>query len=538
MSKTGTTIAKNLLDRMVHEATNAHSIIAATDTNGIVTYVNDNFVRISGYTREELLGRTHALLKSEAHSPAFFEKLWKHITTGKRWHGQIQNKAKDGSPYWVDTTIIPNLDASGKITGYTSVRTDISALVKEKSQRKKATLESQKAKSASEAKSAFLSMMSHELRTPMNAILGSAKLLETSGLDVEQGEHIKTMIEGGEVLMTVLNDVLDFSKIEAGKLDIEATEVDVAHLVRRLDRLWQPKAEDTGVKLVCSVAKDVPAYIKIDSARLRQILFNLLSNAIKFTSNGEVMLQVSLKGQKDGIANLSFDVSDTGIGIPAEVQSRLFSAFEQADSSTTRRFGGTGLGLAISRKLARLMDGDITVRSKEGRGTCFTVTLSAPVVALPSAQKADTTLSQVNTIANTDKRLSILAAEDNALNRKVLAAFLKPLQADLTFAEDGEAALCLLKSRAFDVVLMDIQMPKMDGTDVVSALRKIDGPNQNVPVIAMTANVMQGDREAYLGAGMDAYIAKPIDPRQLIVTISQASNASRNTSSAGAQKLA
>jgi PAS domain S-box-containing protein len=538
MGKTGTKIADNLLDRRVHEATDAHSIIATTDFNGIVTYVNDNFVRISGYSREELLGRTHAVVKPGFHPPEFFEKLWAHITTGRRWRGQMQNRAKDGSPYWVDTTIIPNLDTNGKITGYTSVRTDITALVKEKHQRKKATLESQKAKSASAAKSEFLSMMSHELRTPMNAILGSAKLLETSGLDDEQSEHIKTMIEGGEVLMAVLNDVLDFSKIEAGKLDIEATEVDVAHLVRRLERLWRPKAEDTGVTLVCRIAKDVPAYIKIDTTRLRQILFNLFSNAIKFTAKGTVTLSVSLKSQNEGIAELCFDVSDTGIGMSPEVQDRLFSAFEQADSSTTRRFGGTGLGLAISRKLARLMGGDITVQSQERVGTTFSLGLPARIVVQPATQQEGGPLPEAQSTQNTGRKLSILAAEDNALNRKVLAAFLKPMRADLTFAEDGEAALSLLQSRAFDVVLMDIQMPKMDGTEVVKILRLEAGPNQNVPVIAMTANVMQGDREVYLGAGMDAYIAKPIDPRHLIVTISQACNAGRKQAGAEGRQQA
>jgi CheY-like chemotaxis protein len=368
-------------------------------------------------------------------------------------------------------------------------------------------------------------MMSHELRTPMNAILGSAQLLKSSHLNDEQHEHISTMIEGGEVLMAVLNDVLDFSKIEAGKLDIEATEVDVAHMVRRLDRLWQAKAGDAGVELICQLANDVPPYVKVDSTRLRQILFNLLSNAIKFTQKGKVTLDVRLNGQEDGVPELVFDIVDTGIGISTEAQSRLFAAFEQADSSTTRRFGGTGLGLAISRKLARLMGGDITVVSKQQIGTTFSVRLPVTIVAQPMAQKNSLPSAKGEPSLSASKGMKILAAEDNALNRKVLAAFLKPLQADLTFAEDGEQASQILQARAFDLVLMDIQMPKIDGTDVVKALRKLPGPNRYVPVVAMTANVMQGDRETYISVGMDDYIAKPIDPRQLYATIKSARHA-------------
>ncbi|MDQ7018280.1 MAG: ATP-binding protein [Robiginitomaculum sp.] len=375
------------------------------------------------------------------------------------------------------------------------------------------------AQAANAAKSAFLSMMSHELRTPMNAVLGSAQLLKASELNDEQNEHIQTLIEGGEVMMSVLNDVLDFSKIEADKLDINPTAVSIRNCVQQLERMWKPKAQETGIDFVCTVDADVPEYIMLDSTRVRQVLYNLLSNAIKFTAKGKVSLHVSMEHQKEKTPKLRCKISDTGIGISSEAQSRLFTAFEQADGSTTRRFGGTGLGLAISRKLARLMGGDITIESVEGVGTSFTVTLDAPLAAPPEEHKEGTQLAAKAPSQQSKRRLRLLAAEDNALNRKVLAAFLKPTPVELTFAEDGEAALQILQTRAFDVVLMDIQMPKMDGIEVTRAVREHEGPNQFVPIIAMTANAMQGDRVAYLAAGMDAYVSKPIDARLLISTI-------------------
>jgi signal transduction histidine kinase/ActR/RegA family two-component response regulator len=378
------------------------------------------------------------------------------------------------------------------------------------------------AEAASKAKSDFLSMMSHELRTPMNAVIGSAQLLQTSELNHEQAEHVLTLIEGGDVMMSVLNDVLDFSKIEAGKLDINPTAISIEGCVRQLERLWKPKAQEAGIELICTVDVDVPAYVMMDGTRVRQVLYNLLSNAIKFTSKGKVSLNVSLEHERDGVSKVLFKVSDTGIGISKEAQFRLFTAFEQADSSTTRRFGGTGLGLAITRKLTQLMGGDIAVESTEGVGTSFIVTLGAPIADAPE-QIQGTANADVQKRSTKPKRnLRVLAAEDNALNRKVLVAFLKPLQADLTFAVDGEEAIQLLKTKGFDVVLMDIQMPKMDGIEVTKVLRAHEGPNQYVPVIAMTANAMQGDRPTYLAAGMDEYISKPIDARLLISTIALA----------------
>lgn len=394
------------------------------------------------------------------------------------------------------------------------------------------------AQAANEAKSDFLSMMSHELRTPMNAMLGSAQLLGASELSEEQSDHVKTMLDGGDILITVLNDILDFSKIEAGKLDINPIDINISDLVKQLERLWQPKAKEANIELICTIDEAVPPYIHIDGTRLRQVLFNLISNAIKFTPKGKVCLNIILLNQKDGVATLRFDVTDTGIGISGEAQARLFTAFEQADGSTTRRFGGSGLGLAISRKFTRLMGGDIHVKSVEGEGSCFTVELDAPVVTSNGQPREEAEVSPVDEIVMPDQRLSLLAAEDNEHNRRILAAFLKPLDVDLIFAEDGEDALQQLQSRAFDVVLMDIQMPKMDGTDVVKLLRKQEGPNQFVPVIALTANAVQGAREKYLSVGMDDYVTKPIDLHELHAAIANAAELERHIPVDGSKKTA
>jgi signal transduction histidine kinase/FixJ family two-component response regulator len=374
-----------------------------------------------------------------------------------------------------------------------------------------------KAENANQAKSRFLAMMSHELRTPMNAILGSAQVLDAMKLDQDVREHVDSLTIGGETLMAILNDVLDLSKIESGKLSAEFTDFDITKLLHQAKSLWTPRAEDKALKLAFHIDKNVPQWIHSDSTRLRQIAFNLISNAIKFTQSGSVEVSLVQTGTQAGKAMLELSVKDTGIGIAAESLEKLFTPFAQADDSITRRFGGTGLGLSIARQLATLLEGELNVSSKAGKGSTFTLRFSAkpcqkPVEKRPT--KTGETASQ--------RQLRILVAEDNAMNVKVLQALLKPFPYDLIHAKNGEIALALLNKQAFDLVLMDIQMPVMDGMAATQALRKGNSPNQNIPVIAMTANAMQGDRESYIAAGMDGYVPKPIDARQLFSTIVRA----------------
>jgi PAS domain S-box-containing protein len=501
--------------RAFNQALDTHAMVTRSTPEGILLAVNDAYCEKTQYNREELIGQSHTILDTDFHPPEFFEDLQATIDAGKVWAGQIQNKAKDGTVYWGDTTISPISDSDGNIIECISIRRDVTDLLEAREQ----------AERANRAKSEFLAMMSHELRTPMNAVLGMASLLKATELNTQQREYITAVTDGGEMLMTVLNDILDLSKIEAGKLQMETIDVDVRHAIKRLERLWAPNAQDKGLKFVCEIEDSVPSVIRGDITRIRQIIYNLLSNAVKFTEEGEVRLSVSAKPTGKNKSQICFAVKDTGIGISKDAQARLFTSFEQADKSVTRKFGGTGLGLAISKKLAQLMGGDISLCSECGKGTCFTFTLDATIITQANMPMEATKKKGTKPTKNpkTDRCLRILAAEDNPLNQRVLKAFLQPFNHEIITVEDGVAALEQLASQPFDLVLMDIQMPRKDGMTTTQELRASNGPNANIPVIAMTANAMCGDREKCLEAGMTDYVAKPIDPRVLITAIAKAS---------------
>jgi CheY-like chemotaxis protein len=301
-------------------------------------------------------------------------------------------------------------------------------------------------------------------------------------------------------------------------LDLEAAEFNFSALLEHAQKLWAPRAEEKGLAFQFQVRDDVPKWINNDATRLRQILFNLLSNAIKFTEHGQVTVSVRSKTTSPGRAKIVLTVADTGIGITEDQRKKLFSSFEQADGSITRRFGGTGLGLSISRNLSRLLGGDLTAGPNDRNcGSLFTLHFETELAA-PKA--ADTNLSKASEVLKTP--LKILAVEDNAINMKVLRALLHSFPFELIHAENGQIALDLLAAQPFDLVLMDVQMPVLDGVSATRRLRSEDGPNQNIPVIAMTANAMSGDRETCLQAGMSDYVPKPIDLRRLLAAIAKA----------------
>ncbi len=380
-----------------------------------------------------------------------------------------------------------------------------------------------KAEVASAAKSDFLAVVSHEIRTPMNAVISAANLLRRTRLDSQQREHVSMLIDAGDVLMGLLNDVLDFSKIEAGKMELESAEMIVRDRLSTVVRLWEPRALANGVRLKVRVAADVPAAVRTDPLRVQQILFNLMSNAVKFTRDGEVGIAVSWFGGRMIVA-----VSDTGCGIPADRVSQIFNSFEQADVGTTRRYGGTGLGLSISRKLAELMGGSLTVESIEGEGSTFT--LSLPVTAVEAAVAAPVRPLE---IAGSLAGRSILAADDQEVNRRILQLLLEPHGCRLTLVENGAEALEAASGQRFDAILMDMQMPVMDGLEATRRIRAGE-VNGATPVIALTANALDVHRAAWDAAGVHAFLTKPIDPAMLAVTLAEACAAERTRFDAAA----
>ena len=374
----------------------------------------------------------------------------------------------------------------------------------------------QKAEVASAAKSDFLAVVSHEIRTPMNAVISAANLLRRTRLDTRQREHVSMLIDAGDVLMGLLNDVLDFSKIEAGKMELESADMIVRERLATLGRLWEPRAMANGVRLTLRIAPEVPEAVRTDPLRFQQILFNLLSNAVKFTEDGEIVVAVAWDG-----ARLSVAVSDTGCGIPPDRLAQVFNSFEQADVGTTRRHGGTGLGLSISRKLAEIMGGTLTLASVEGQGSTFT--LSLPVEAVEGA--AARPQRQAET-PDTLQGRSILAADDHEVNRRILTLLLEPHGCRLTLVENGAEALEAASNEPFDAILMDMQMPVMDGLEATRRIRQ-GTVNGGTPVIALTANALDAHRAAWDAAGVHAFLTKPIDPVMLAGTLAEACAAGR-----------
>ncbi len=362
------------------------------------------------------------------------------------------------------------------------------------------------AETANRAKSAFLAMMSHELRTPLNGVLGMTHVLGATYLNARQRAHLDVIGSSGQSLLTILNDILDLSKIDAGKLEIETVPFALDELIESATSLWEPLAAAKGVTLLMEMGGDTPRWVAGDPIRLRQVIANLLSNAVKFTDQGEICLRVRADGDR-----LLFEVADTGPGISPAAQAKLFNDFSQADSSNSRIFGGTGLGLSISRKLCRLMGGDLTVFSVEGSGAVFHgwVRLGAAEAIVADPYVGDVNLAPMR----------VLVVDDNPTNRAVAQALLSALGMSVTLVGDGAEALDVLRSRPIDLALMDVNMPVMDGCEVLRKIRAGEAGNPAIPIIAFTADAMVGDRERYLAEGFDDYLAKPIQIAVLAQTL-------------------
>ncbi|MGH9326985.1 MAG: ATP-binding protein [Terriglobia bacterium] len=509
---------------------NASDIVYTHDLEGKLITWSKAGELITGYEQQELVQRNLVELVLPERREAV--RAWiRQIVEGQAPATfELVITAKNGHPVILDvsTRIITRGGGRAGILGFAR---DITA-------RKHSEEEAQRARAAAEAasrlKSEFLANMSHEIRTPMNGILGMTELALESDLSPEQREFLAVVKMSADSLLDIINDILDFSKIEAGKLELDSAPFSLRYLLETTLKPFMIRARQKGLHLACDFDPRVPDGLMGDSTRLRQVLTNLAENAIKFTEKGSIRVSVQAVALNQDQVVLRFDVTDTGIGIPPEKQQIVFEAFTQADGSTTRKFGGTGLGLTITKKLVSMMGGEINVQSEAGQGSAFSFTLPFPLTqnsfreasgqsVLASEAIAPPALESFAVPREAGPSPRILLAEDNAANRKLILHLLQKQGYTLEAAKDGREALAILEKAGpsgFDAVLMDIQMPHMNGFEVTRIIRhNEDGSHTHLPIIALTAHAMKGDMERCLQAGMDGYIAKPIDREELYATV-------------------
>lgn len=536
-----------VLEQVIHAMGVGLLVTDPTRDGNPIVFCNPAMLEMTGYATEELVGRPCSVLEGEKTEHAGVAGVFAALAECLPAAEEVLHYRKDGSTFWNALTLRPIAGPDGaprwlaiscmdvtaqretqeKLRGAQDDQTRLAAetfALAEDLDRAREEAEAARlaAETANVAKSRFLAMMSHELRTPMTAVIGMGDLLMGTALTEQQQGFVKTLRDSAEMLLTILNDVLDFSKIEAGQLELERIDFSLYRLMDDVINLFLVRAAAKGLSLSSSIADDTPRHVRGDPVRFRQVLFNLISNAIKFTNRGRVEVALWALDWPDGQIELHCEVSDTGIGLTAEQMDRLFAAFVQADASTTRRYGGTGLGLAICKRLAEAMGGKISVKSELGRGSTFHFSIllgraegrpALDAIARPPGE----TMGEPPPLAERPVRL--LLAEDNDVNRMLITTMLKRMGHTVMAVENGARVLEEVQRSGYDVIILDMAMPVLDGPGAARALRRLDPPLNAIPLIGLSADALPEHRSGHLAAGLDAYLTKPIDWSQLAAVL-------------------
>ena len=479
------------------KALDSSAIITKTNPSGVITYVNNAFCEISGYSRAELIGKNHNIIRHPDVPKEIFSKLWQYINSKMIFrHASLPNKAKDGSTYYVNLTIIPILDLEKNIKEFLSIRFDTTQMVE-------SILEEKKAK---ESKSTFLANMSHEIRTPLNGILGFSKLLEESKLPSKESEYVNIINSSAESLLTTINEILDLSKIQSGKMNLDNTYFQACKEFEFIVKLFQAKAIEKNINLIFKHSDiDLKNILLFgDILKLKQVLSNLVNNALKFSKeNSKVIFELKIISKDEKEIKIEFSVIDYGIGINQDQQENIFKPFVQENQGTTRAYGGTGLGLSISKDIVNLLGGELKVKSKKNLGSKFYFELKFKYKHHELIEKS---------VKKEEKNFkgNVLIAEDVEINQKLIDALLKKAGLNTTIAENGLEALNIFskKENKFDLIFLDINMPVMDGITACEKIKELN--KKDIPIIAFTANAISGDREKFLKHGFTDYLSKPI----------------------------
>lgn len=504
-----------LLESVIVNANDAVVIASADKEVPEIMYVNQAFMEMSGYTEAEIANKRFGIFVGKNTDRVEVQRIAEAFQNEVSVKSEVIFYRKNGTPYWVGLSIVPLKNKQGRTTHFVSIQRDIT----ERKETEKALIEAREAaEQARLTESQFLANMSHEIRTPMNAVIGMTHLLFDANPDAKQLEYINALKFSADSLMGIISDILDLSKIGAGKLDFEQKQFNLYEMLKSLQKAFKFKLKGKKLNVVFTLDENVENDVISDPIRLNQILTNLLGNAGKFTLEGEIGVKMYILEQNNERYLLKFDVYDTGIGIETDKLDLVFENFKQANSQIHRKFGGTGLGLPIVKNLVELQGGDISVSSIIGEGTTFTFTLPFVNSGVHSEMSdlEDDVMGNQLVDEGILESVKVLIAEDNLMNQKLISEIMKKWECDYEIAEDGQVAYDKLMENRYDIVLMDVNMPKMSGYEVAESIRgEANSPNRSVPMIALTAAALQSEKEKVFSSGMNEFVSKPFVPVNL-----------------------